>query len=156
MVNETVEKVPLETLAKEIAQHATQGDRQTIEAAMLMRAARSRIENGELGETTWYEWARKNIKLSETRLRELQRIAKAEDPQKELERLRGHFETLNRWFQAQIWPLFSGILYSLFTALVATDNREKLTLPGFETDSQRKCQSACRASPGEEEVGAVT
>ena len=82
MVNESVEKEPLGTLAEKIAQHATEGDRQTIEAAMLMRAARSRIENGELCETKWYEWARKNIKLSETRLRELQLIAKAEDPQR--------------------------------------------------------------------------
>ena len=56
MVNESVEKEPLGTLAEKIAQHATEGDRQTIEAAMLMRAARSRIENGELCETKWYEW----------------------------------------------------------------------------------------------------
>ncbi len=88
MLNETIETETLETLAKKIAQHATEGDKQTIEAAILMRAARSRIENGELGKTTWYEWARKNIDLSMTRLRELQRIAGAEDPQKELERLR--------------------------------------------------------------------
>ncbi len=88
MLNETIETETLETLAKKIARYANEADERTIEAAMLMRAARSRIENGELGETKWYVWARKNIKLSMTRLRELQRIAKAVDPQKELERLR--------------------------------------------------------------------
>ncbi len=88
MLNETIETETLETLAKKIARYANEADERTIEAAMLLRAARSRIENGELGETKWYVWARKNINLSMTRLRELQRIAGAEDPQKELERLR--------------------------------------------------------------------
>ena len=88
MVNETLETETLETLAEKIARCATEADDQTIEAAKLIRAARSRIENGEAGEVTWYEWARKNIELSMSRLRELQRIAKADDPRKELERIR--------------------------------------------------------------------
>ncbi len=88
MVNETVEKKPLETLAEKITQSATQADDQTIEAARLISEARKRVEAGEAGDTTWYEWAPKNIKLSLSRLRELQRIAEAQDPRKELERLR--------------------------------------------------------------------
>ncbi len=88
MLNETLETETLETLAEKIERYANEADERTIEAAMLMRAARSRIENGELGKTKWYVWARNNIDLSETRMRELQRIAGAEDPKKELERLR--------------------------------------------------------------------
>lgn len=86
MVKETVKKEPLETLAEKITQCATQADEHTIEAALLIREARKRVEAGEAGETTWYEWARNNIKLSMSRLRELQRIGDAEDPWKELER----------------------------------------------------------------------
>ena len=88
MVNETVEKEPLETLAEKIAQCATQAEEQTIKAAFLIREARARVEEGEAGDITWYSWARKNINLSMSRLRELQRIAEAEDPRKELERIR--------------------------------------------------------------------
>ena len=88
MDNETVETETLETLAEKIAQSATEAEEHTIKAALLVREARKRVEAGEAGEVTWYEWARKNIKLSMSRLRELQRIAKAEDPKKELERIR--------------------------------------------------------------------
>ncbi len=88
MVNETVEKESLGALAEKIAQCATQADEHTITAALLIREARKRVEAGEAGETTWYEWARNNIKLSMSRLRELQRIAEAQDPRKELERIR--------------------------------------------------------------------
>ncbi len=86
MVNETVKKESLGALAEKIAHCATQADDQTIEAARLISEARKRVEAGEAGDTTWYEWAPKNIKLSLSRLRELQRIAEAEDPQKELKR----------------------------------------------------------------------
>ncbi len=88
MVNETVERESLETLAEKIARYSTEADKQTIEAADLIREARKRVEAGKAGDTTWYEWAPKNIKLSLSRLRELQRIAEAQDPRKELERLR--------------------------------------------------------------------
>ena len=57
-----------------------------IEAAMLIREARKRVEAGEVGKADWETWARENIRLCDTRLRELQRIAKAEDPRKEIER----------------------------------------------------------------------
>ncbi len=59
-----------------------------IEAAKLVGEARKRIDPGEAGKVTWETWARENINLGDSRLRELQRIAKAKDPQKELERQR--------------------------------------------------------------------
>ncbi len=88
MVNETVAKESLEVLAEKIAHCATQAEEHTIKAALLVREARKRVEAGEAGKITWYSWAPKNIKLSGSRLCELQRIAEAEDPQKELERIR--------------------------------------------------------------------
>ena len=88
MDNETFETETLEALAVKIAQYATEADEKTIEAAKLVGEARKRVEAGEAGEVKWYTWARENIKLSTSRLRELQRIAAAEDPQKELKRLR--------------------------------------------------------------------
>ncbi len=85
-INETLETEALEALAEKIARYATEADEKTIEAAKLIREARKRVEAGEAGDTNWYSWAPKNIKLSPSRLRELQRIAEAEDPRKELER----------------------------------------------------------------------
>ncbi len=57
-----------------------------IEAAKLVGEARKRVKAGEAGKVTWETWARENINLGDSRLRELQRIAKAEDPRKEIER----------------------------------------------------------------------
>ena len=37
----------------------------------------------------WEAWAAENIKLSKSRIRELQRIGDADDPKAELERMRG-------------------------------------------------------------------
>ena len=80
---------PLEVLARKIEEHAKKSDEHVIAAAMLVREARRRIEAGEAGDDiTWYAWALKNIKLSVSRLRDLQRIAAADHPVKELERQR--------------------------------------------------------------------
>ena len=88
MINESVETETLEALAVKIAQYATEADEKTIEAAKLVGEARKRVEAGEAGEVKWYTWGRKNIKLLLSRLRELQRIAAAQDPRMELKRLR--------------------------------------------------------------------
>jgi len=88
MINENVETETLEVLAEKIVRYATEADEKSIEAANLIREARKRVEAGDAGEITWSSWALKNIKLSPSRLRELQRIAEAEDPQTELERQR--------------------------------------------------------------------
>ena len=55
---------------------------------MLVREARRRVDGGEAGKNTWHEWARENIKLSPSRLHELQCIAGADDPAEELGRIR--------------------------------------------------------------------
>jgi hypothetical protein len=81
-------KEPLDIIARKIAEHAVQADEHVIKAAMLVREARQRVEAGEVGNITWYKWGLKYIKLSPSRLRELQRIAAAEHPYKELERQR--------------------------------------------------------------------
>ncbi len=87
--NETLkEPETLEILAEKITRYANEADEKTLEAAKLIREARKRVEAGDAGDVTRETWARENIKLCDSRLRELQRIAEAEDPQKELERQR--------------------------------------------------------------------
>ncbi len=85
---DTLETETLGALAVKIALYATEADEKTIEAAKLVGEARKRVEAGEVGDTNWYSWAPKNIKLLLSRLRELQLIAAAEDPRKQLNRLR--------------------------------------------------------------------
>ena len=79
---------PLNIVARKIEEHAKKSDEHVIAAAMLVREARHRIEKGEAGPVTWFEWAPANIHLSKSRLYELQRIAEADNPEAELERLR--------------------------------------------------------------------
>jgi len=87
--NETLtERETLEALAVKIALYANEADEKTLEAAKMIREARERVEAGEAGKADWETWARENIKLCDSRLRELQRIAEAEDPRKELKRQR--------------------------------------------------------------------
>ena len=81
-------KEPLEVVARQIEAHARKSDEHIISAAMLMREARRRVDDGEAGDIKWYAWALKNIHLSPSRLRDFQKIADAEDPMKELERQR--------------------------------------------------------------------
>ncbi len=88
MTNESVEREPLDILAEKITRYANDADEKTLEAAMLIREARKLVDAGEAGDVTWETWARENINLGDSRLRQLQRIANAKDPQKELERQR--------------------------------------------------------------------
>ena len=83
---EPLEPESLEALAERIASCANPTDDKMIEAAMLIREARKRFAAGEVGKADWETWARENINLGDSRLRQLQRIANAKDPQKELER----------------------------------------------------------------------
>ena len=78
----------LDVVARKIEEHAEKSDEHVIAAAVLVAEARRRVEAGEAGDTKWYTWARENIKLSPSRLYELQCIAEADDPKKELERMR--------------------------------------------------------------------
>jgi hypothetical protein len=88
MAEENFETGSLEDLAERIVECANEADEKTIEAAQLVREARRRVDDGEAGDTTWTDWAKANTGLSATRLWELQRIADAENPRLELERLR--------------------------------------------------------------------
>lgn len=78
----------LTDLARRIVKHTNDADGHVISAAMLLREAHRRVEAGDAGDIKWYEWAKKNIKLSQSRLRDLLRIAEADDPANELERQR--------------------------------------------------------------------
>lgn len=79
----------LEVLVRRIEEKANAADEHVIEAAKLIAQARARIGAGEEGEgVKWAEWALKNIRLSPSRLYELQTIGEAQDPAAELERLR--------------------------------------------------------------------
>ncbi len=83
---EPLERETLKTLAEKITRYANEADEKTLEAAKMIREARKRVDAGEADDPNWYSWAAKNIELPQSRLRELQRIAEAEDPQKELKR----------------------------------------------------------------------
>ncbi len=86
MTNESVERETLDILAEKITRYANATDEKMIEAAKLVGEARKRVKAGEAGDVTWETWAREKLKLGDSRLRELQRIASAKDPQKALER----------------------------------------------------------------------
>ncbi len=82
-------KDTLEIVAKKIVAMAKKSDEYVISAAVLVREARQRVNSGEAGSgVKWGPWAVENIKLSKSRIRELQRIGDADDPEAELERIR--------------------------------------------------------------------
>jgi len=87
-INKSVEIESLESVAQKIVLHANQADENLITAALLIHDAKARVENGEAGEISWAGWAQANIKLSDSRRRELEQIARAKDPNAEIRRLR--------------------------------------------------------------------
>ncbi len=87
-MTEAMKAEPLDVVASKIEQHAKKSDEHVIAAAKLVAEARQRVEAGEAGDIKWYAWAPKKINLSLSRLYELQCIAEADDPRKELERIR--------------------------------------------------------------------
>lgn len=83
-------KDTLENVVWKIAVAVKKSDDMTITAALLVHQARQRVKSGEAGPgVKWEAWAAKNIKLSKSRIRELLRIGDADDPDAELERIRG-------------------------------------------------------------------
>ena len=87
-MSEVDTREPLDVVAKTIEAHAKKSDEYIISAAMLLGEARRRVDAGEAGNVKWGTWAPENIHLSLSRLRDLQRIAEADNPAKELERQR--------------------------------------------------------------------
>ena len=83
-------KDTLEIVAGKINEMVKKSDEYVILAAILVHEARQRVKSGEAGPgVRWEAWAAANIKLSKSRIRELQRIGDADDPNAELERIRG-------------------------------------------------------------------
>lgn len=78
----------LNELARRIEDQAHALDDQVLAVARLLQEARRRVNNGEAGTQTWWQWAAKNIRLQKSRLRELMHIADAEDPIEALTTLR--------------------------------------------------------------------
>ncbi len=84
---------PLHVVAEKIARCANRSDDLALTAAMLACEARIRVEKGEAGHgVTWEKWAKENIGLSPSRLRELLQIGKAADPKAKLEEIRGQIK----------------------------------------------------------------
>ena len=86
--NDVKAVMPLDQLARQIEEQSGKADQHVLKAAALVAEARERVEEGEAGPIKWMAWARKHINLSDSRLYELNAIAEAEDPVKELERIR--------------------------------------------------------------------
>ena len=128
MTNNPIVTETLSAVAAKIAQYATEADERTVEAAKLVREARQRVEAGESGETTWYSWAIENIKLSPSRLRELQRIAEAKDPQKAIEHLRQKTrERVARHRQTKAAPLRNGGAVATETVEIEAERERLIT-----------------------------
>ena len=88
MIEENFEEMPLEELGEQITRRASAVDDQILSTAEMICVARKRVETELAGKTTWTEWARQNIKFSESRRRDLQRVADSDDPGKELKRIK--------------------------------------------------------------------
>ncbi len=86
--HETVSREPLEELARDISRCGSAAYDKVLQAARLVKEARERVEAGEAGGVSWADWASEHIQLSPSRLRELMRIARADDATTELERTR--------------------------------------------------------------------
>lgn len=79
---------PLTDLAVRIVACVTPSNEKILEAAKLVGIARRRVENGDAGEITWSAWSTEHIDLSASRMNELWRIAKADDPAAKLREIR--------------------------------------------------------------------
>lgn len=75
-------------MAKKIVAHVKKSDNHLITAAMLVVEAHNRVRDGAAGSISWQDWCRKNINLSRSRIRELERIGEANDPDAMLAQIR--------------------------------------------------------------------
>jgi hypothetical protein len=84
-----VSALSIPQLIVEITRESDDADDQTIHSALMLRQLRIRVQAGELGpNVNWYEYALQAVKLSKSRLKELDKIARAKDPCVELNYLR--------------------------------------------------------------------
>jgi len=82
-------KLSIPDLIIEITKKSDNADEDTVRSAMQLRELRLRVKAGELGpNVNWYEYALRAVQLGKSRLKELDRIARAKDPHHELNRLR--------------------------------------------------------------------
>ena len=65
MPDENIDNEPLDVIAKKIEQCVSSADDKILEAAELVRKARARVSKEYAGKVKWYDWAAKNIKVSE-------------------------------------------------------------------------------------------
>ncbi len=77
----------LESLAEHISENVKQADKYinqadqlVIEAAQMVVEAKKRVDQGDAGDISWYEWAELHIGLKKTRLDELHSIGSVGDP----------------------------------------------------------------------------
>ena len=111
MRNKTLEADTLDILARKIVHCSEAIDGKHNELVNLVRAAYDKVKNGEAGDTTWSKWAKKNLSVGPSRLRELTRIAKASDPTQEVARQRGANAARQKRHRAKIattMPLRNG------------------------------------------------
>jgi hypothetical protein len=78
----------LSAIAIKIETHARAADENVLAAAHLLFDTKRRFDAGEFSDTTWAKWSKKSLTLGATRIRELLRIASADDPGAALEQQR--------------------------------------------------------------------
>jgi hypothetical protein len=84
-----VSALSIPELILEITRESDDADDQTIRSALMLRQLRIRVQADELGPNVkWFEYALQAVKLKKSRLKELDKIARAKDPRNELNYLR--------------------------------------------------------------------
>jgi hypothetical protein len=84
-----VSALSIPELIFEITRKSDIGDEETILSALMLRQLRLRVQAGELGTgIKWFEYALQAVKLKKSRLKELDKIARAKDPRSELNYLK--------------------------------------------------------------------
>lgn len=119
---------PLDVIAQKITAHASKSNQQIVAAALLADQARRRVASGEAGDVTWTEWAKQNIGLSPSRVRELVRIGGSSDPLAELERIRRWGAERVRKHRAGLLPRSQAPLVTAQATPAPADERAQLIM----------------------------
>jgi hypothetical protein len=79
---------PLSVVIKEIEMNGEKATSNLLAAGLRMRELRARVEGGEVGKgIKWFEWVLQHVHLKRSRLRDIKRVAEAEDPEGMAERM---------------------------------------------------------------------